>query len=128
METSPLLPGVGLHKLFSSILDQDLCLYVKLPRSYERTEDDYQVLYCLDANRSFPIYATTSLIYETPAFGTKEIVMVGIGYTVDPDNLKGLAQWGAWRTRDLTPVNRPDVDSHMQKVLSKIPGVNEIVY
>jgi predicted alpha/beta superfamily hydrolase len=99
-------------------------LYVKLPRSYERTEDDYPVLYCLDANRTFPIYATTSLIYETPAFGAREIVIVGIGYKVDPDSLKGLAQWGAWRTRDLTPVNRPDVDSYWQEVLSKIPGVN----
>jgi predicted alpha/beta superfamily hydrolase len=126
METSPLLPGVVLHKLYSSILDQDMYLFVKLPLSYERTGDDYPVLYCLDANRTFPIYATTSLIYETPAFGTKEIVIVGIGYKVDQDNLTGLAQWGAWRTRDLTPVNRPDVDRYWQDVLSKFHGVNGI--
>jgi uncharacterized protein len=126
MESSPLLPGVVLHELYSSILDQDMYLYVKLPWSYERTQTIYPVLFCLDANRSFPIYATTSLIYETPAFGTREIVMVGIGYKVDQDRLKGLAQWGAWRTRDLTPVSRPDVDSHWEEVLSKFPGMNEI--
>jgi uncharacterized protein len=121
METSHLLPGVGLHELYSSILDQDMYLYVKLPWSYERTQTSYPVLFCLDANRSFPIFATTSFIYETPAFGTREIVIVGIGYKVDLDSLKGLAQWGAWRTRDLTPVSRPDVDQNMQAMLSKIP-------
>jgi len=126
METSPLLPGVVLHTLYSTVLDQDMVLFVKLPLSYERTEDDYPVLYCLDANRTFPIYATTSLIYETPAFGSKEIVIVGIGYNVDQDGLKSLAQWGAWRTRDLTPINRPNVDSYWQDVLSKFPGVNGI--
>jgi predicted alpha/beta superfamily hydrolase len=122
METSPLLPGVVLHELHSSILDQDMYLYVKLPWSYERTQVIYPVLFCLDANRTFPIYATTSLIYENPAFGAREIVIVGVGYKVDQDRPEGLAQWGAWRTRDLTPVSRPDVDSYWQEVLSKIPG------
>jgi uncharacterized protein len=122
METSTLLPGVVLHELHSSILDQDMYLYVKLPWSYARTQTIYPVLFCLDANRTFSIYATTSLIYETPAFGTREIVIVGVGYKVDQDNLKGLAQWGAWRTRDLTPVSRPDADQHMQAMISKIPG------
>ena len=126
METSPLLPGVVLHELHSSILDQDMYLYVKLPWSYARTQTIYPVLFCLDANRTFPIYVTTSMIYETPAFGTREIVIVGIGYKVDQDGLKGLAQWGVWRTRDLTPVSRPNVDSYWQDVLSKFHGLNGI--
>jgi predicted alpha/beta superfamily hydrolase len=90
METSPLLPAVVLHEVPSSILDQDLQPYVKLPWSYKRSENGYPVLYCLDANRSFPVYSTTSLIYETPGANSQEIVIIGIGYKVDSDRIRVL--------------------------------------
>lgn len=109
--TIPLnIPGIEVQSLHSNLLNRDLQLYIKLPWSYTHSDKVYPVLYCTDANRSFPIYSTMSLIYETPGPDTPEILIVGIGYKVDPDRMKGLMQWTMMRTHDLTPVNRTDVD------------------
>jgi uncharacterized protein len=103
-------PGVEVRGLHSQLLGQDLLLYVKLPWYYDRDDASYPVLYALDANRSFPLYSTMSLIYETPGAQAREILIVGVGYKVDSDRIRGLAQWAAWRTRDLTPVRREEVE------------------
>ena len=63
---STVQPGVEVRELHSQLLDQDLQLYVKLPWYYDRADATYPVLFALDANRSFPLYSTTSLIHETP--------------------------------------------------------------
>jgi predicted alpha/beta superfamily hydrolase len=114
------LPGIEVQSLHSNILNRDLQLYIKLPWSYDRSDTVYPVLYCTDANRSFPIYSTMSLIYETPGPETPEILIVGVGYKVDPDRMKALAQWTIWRTHDLTPVNRIDIDQWWQHRLSPL--------
>lgn len=121
-----LQPGVEVGELHSSILNQNLQLYIKLPWSYERSDATYPVLFCLDGNRSFPLYSTMSLIYETPGFNAQEIVIVGIGYQVDDDRLKGLAQWSAWRTRDLLPERREKIEEYWQERLSPLMGGEEI--
>ncbi len=114
-------PGVEVRELHSSILDQDLLLYIKLPWKYEQGEGVYPALYSLDANRSFSIYASMSLTYETPVFHPKEeIIIVGIGYRLDDDRLRGLAQWSAWRTRDLTLVNSAETDAYWQENIAKL--------
>jgi predicted alpha/beta superfamily hydrolase len=114
------LPGVEVRDLHSHILNQELQLFVKLPWTYERSDRTYPVLFALDANRSFPIYSTTSLIFETPGGNAPEILIVGIGYRVDRDRLRGLAEWGAWRTRDLTPVRREATEQGMSRTLAAI--------
>jgi predicted alpha/beta superfamily hydrolase len=121
-----LQPGVEVGELHSSILDQNLQLYIKLPWSYERSNATYPVLFCLDGNRSFPLYSTMSLIYETPGFNAQEIVIVGIGYQVDDDRLKSLAQWAAWRTRDLLPERREKIEEYWKERLSPLMGGEEI--
>jgi predicted alpha/beta superfamily hydrolase len=122
-----LQPGVEVLELHSSILNLDLQLYIKLPWSYERSDGTYPVLYCLDGNRSFPLYSTMSLIYETPGgLNAHEIVIVGIGYHVDDDRLKGLAQWAAWRTRDLLPERREKIEEYWIDRLSPLMGGEEI--
>jgi predicted alpha/beta superfamily hydrolase len=122
-EASPVtLPGTELRSVHSDALDRGLELFVKLPLSYERSELRYPVLYCLDANRSFPLYATMSLILETPGLSSQEIVLVGVGYQVDSDRLRGLAQWAAWRTRDLTPVRDEETERFWTQRLSAITG------
>jgi predicted alpha/beta superfamily hydrolase len=105
-----ILPGVETQIFHSSLLDQDLQLFIKLPWTYETGDKTYPVLFVLDANRSFPIYSTLSLIFETPGSNVQEIVIVGIGYQVGDERVRGLAQWGQWRTRDLTPVRREEVE------------------
>ena len=113
-------PGVEVREMYSHLLNQDLQLFVKLPWTYERSDDAYPVLFCLDANRSFPLYSTLSLVFETPGMNANAILVVGVGYKVDIDRIRGLAQWGAWRTRDLTPVRREEIEQHWRGVLAKM--------
>jgi predicted alpha/beta superfamily hydrolase len=121
-----LQPGVEVRMLHSSILNQTLQLYIKLPWSYERSDAPYPVLYCLDGNRSFLLYSTMSMIYETPVVNVQEIVIVGIGYLVADDREKGLAQWAAWRTRDLLPERREKIEEYWKERLSPLMGGEEI--
>ena len=119
-------PGVEVRQMHSQVLDQGMQLFIKLPWGYERSDMSYLVLYCLDANRSFPLYSTISIIAETPGFNAREIIIVGIGYQVDEDRLRGLAQWAAWRTRDLTPERSDEIDTFWQERLSPLMGGEEI--
>lgn len=120
------IPGTEVRRLHSEILDRDLELFVKLPWSYGEKPARYRVLFCVDGNRSFPLWATTSLMLETPGSETEEIVVVGIGYSVSQDRLAGLADWASWRTQDLTPVRRPDVEASWEARLSAVPGRGEV--
>lgn len=120
-----LQPGVEVRLLHSHIINQGIQLYIKLPLSYERSDKTYPVLYCLDANRSFLLYSSLSLLFETPGFNTQEIIIVGIGYEVDEDRFKGLAQWAAWRTRDLLPERSEKIEAYWQERLSPFMGGEE---
>lgn len=120
------LPGTELRTLHSEAIGQDFELYVKLPRSYHHSDATYPVLFTLDGNRSFPLFSTMSLIYETPGSGNPEIVVVGIGYRVDQDPLLALADWSAWRTRDLTPEPAPESEAYWEERLSALPGGEEV--
>ena len=115
-------PGTETRTVHSKILGQDLELYVKLPWTYAQSDKVYPVLFSLDGNRSFPLYSTMSLIFETPGRTTEEILIAGVGYQLDPDRLRGLAQWAAWRTRDLIPVPDEGTDRYWNKTLSALLG------
>jgi predicted alpha/beta superfamily hydrolase len=120
--TSLLQPGIEVRLLHSEILKQDFDLYIKLPWTYGRGDGVYPVLFTLDGNRSFHLYSTMSLIYETPGTGGEEIIIVGIGYKVDEDRMMGLAQWAAWRTRDYTPNQNEETEQYWKTKLSEIVG------
>lgn len=120
MVTTILQPGIEVRDLDSHIMNQAVQLYIKLPWSYDQSDTTYPVLFSLDGNRSFPLYSTMSLIYETPGTNTQEIIIVGTGYRVDSDRIKGLAQWAAWRTRDLTPVRREETEQYWKERLSAL--------
>ncbi len=122
METSILQPGIEIQPLHSNILNQDLVLFIKLPSYYETSNATYPVLYTTDANRSFTLYSTMSLIYETDRTDTNDIVIVGMGYRLDGTPVRGLAQWAAWRTRDLTPVSRKKIDEDWEVRLTPLLG------
>jgi predicted alpha/beta superfamily hydrolase len=113
-------PGIEVQDLYSRLTNQDLQLFVKVPWYYDRSDAIYPVLFSLDGNRAFPLYSTPSLIYETPGTNTKEIVIVGIGYKTDSDRIRGLTQWAAWRTRDLTPVRRVEIEQYWNERLSAL--------
>jgi hypothetical protein len=127
MSIAILQPGVEVQELHSSILGQNLQLYIKLPWSYDRSNAIYPVLFSLDGNRSFWLYSTMSLIYETPGMNANDIMIVGIGYQVDKDRLRGLAQWAAWRTRDLLPERSEESEKYWKERLSALLGGEEIL-
>jgi predicted alpha/beta superfamily hydrolase len=114
------LPGIEAQLLHSTVLQRELQLFIKLPWSYEHSSTVYPVLYCTDANRSFFTYSTSSLIFETPGPKTPEILIVGIGYCVDAKRIRGLAQWTQWRTYDLTPTSRTEIDQWWVERLSHL--------
>lgn len=115
-------PGVELHSLHSDILDQEYQLHIKLPWSYDSSDTKFPVLFCLDANRAFPLYSTMSLIYETPGTKADEIIVVGIGYKVDSDRIRGLGEWAVLRTRYLTPERREETNKYWNERLSPLLG------
>jgi predicted alpha/beta superfamily hydrolase len=115
-----LQPGLEVRDIHSNIINQDFELYIKLPWRYFCSDTTYPVLFSLDGNRSFPLYSTMSLIYETPGTNTKEIIIVGVGYKIDSDRIRGLAQWASWRTRDLTPVRSEETEQYWKERLSAL--------
>jgi predicted alpha/beta superfamily hydrolase len=121
------LPGTEVRTLHSELLDRDFELYVKLPWSYRETEGSYPVLFTLDANRTFPLYATTSSVFETPGGGgAREVVVVGIAYKVSESPLEGLVDWATWRRIDFEPRPNPEADAELKTRLSTLPGQGEV--
>jgi len=112
------IPDTELRTLHSSILNQEMNIYIKLPVSYyTNPQKIYQAWYVTDANRTFPMVANMVSLFEVPTITEPEIVVIGIGYKI-----KDMGDWAAWRTRDLTPTNVPAVDSGWAKMLSGITG------
>jgi len=106
------------RSLYSKILDQEMVLYIKIPATYKTdTQKIYPCYYCTDGNRSFPMIADMANSFEVPVIAEPEIFVVGIGYKI-----RDLADWGAWRTRDLTPTNVPASDTYWAGVFSKLAG------
>jgi uncharacterized protein len=104
--------------LFSKILNQEMNIFIKLPMLYRRNIDKkYPCWYVTDANRSFPMLANIVSIFEVPDPGKGEMIIVGIGYKI-----RDVADWAAFRTRDLTPVNDPEVDVYFNKILNQTTG------
>jgi predicted alpha/beta superfamily hydrolase len=125
-ESISIQPGIDLRHLHSGILNRDFELYVKLPWRYHQTDAIYPLLLALDANRSFFLYSTMSLIYETPPTDCQEVVIVGIGYRLEDDRIRGLADWAASRTCDLTPVRKEETERFWEERLSALMEGGEI--
>ena len=107
------LPNTELRPFHSTILNQDMLIYIKLPVSYSKNPQKiYPALYMIDANYGFPMVANFLSLYEIPGTSQPEICLVGIGYKIDSFS-ESFNQWSAWRTRDLTPPipKRPAADS-----------------
>jgi uncharacterized protein len=120
MDNFPLvtIPLTETRSLYSKILEQEMVLFIKLPASYKiNTEKIYPCWYLTDANRSFAMIANMANFFEIPVIIEPEIFIVGIGYKI-----KDMGDWGAWRTRDLTPTNRPSMDTYWTGIFSKFAG------
>jgi uncharacterized protein len=103
---------------YSKILDQEMVLYIKIPATYKtNTQKIYPCWYATDANLAFAMIADMANTFEVPVITEPEIFVVGIGYKI-----RDMGDWGAWRTRDLTPTNIPSSDTYWKDVFSKFAG------
>jgi hypothetical protein len=103
---------------YSKILDQEMVLYIKIPATYKtNTQKIYPCWYATDANLAFAMVADMANTFEVPVIVEPEIFVVGIGYKI-----RDMGDWGAWRTRDLTPTNIPSSDTYWAGVFSKFAG------
>lgn len=106
------------RSFYSKILDQEMELYIKIPATYKtETQKMYPCFYGTDGNRSFGMIADMANSFEVPVIVEPEIFVVGIGYKI-----RDLGDWGAWRTRDLTPTNIPSSDTYWAGLFSKFAG------
>jgi len=112
------VPNTESRTLHSTLYDQDFDIMIRLPDTYHPDSSMiYPVMYVTDANRSFPMVANISFLLGFPKTDFPEVIVVGIGYRI-----KGLEDWAAWRTRDLTPTNVPATDKGTSEMLSKLSG------
>jgi uncharacterized protein len=112
------VPLTETRSFYSKILEQEMVLFIKLPASYKNNTDKvYPCWYLTDANRSFAMIANMADFFEVPVIIEPEIFIVGIGYKI-----KDMGDWGAWRTRDLTPTNIPSSDTYWAGIFSKFAG------
>jgi len=106
------------RSFYSKILEREMVLYIKIPATYKiNTQKIYPCYYGTDANRAFPMVADMANTFEVPVIVEPEIFVVGIGYKI-----KDMGDWGAWRTQDLTPTNRPASDTYWSDIFSKFAG------
>jgi uncharacterized protein len=112
------VPDTEVRTIFSKILNQEMNIYIKLPMLYRLSSDKkYPSWYVTDANRSFPMLANIGSVFEVPDPSQGEIIIIGIGYKI-----RDVADWAAYRTRDLTPINDPGVDGYINKFLNQATG------
>jgi predicted alpha/beta superfamily hydrolase len=112
------VPNTEMRSFYSKILGQDMILFVKLPsRYYNDSQKSYPSWYFTDGNRSFPLIANIASIFEIPVPSEPELIIISMAYKI-----KDMADWGAWRTRDLTPTNVPSIDSGWAKTLTGMTG------
>ena len=117
------IPNTELRTLYSKLFDQEFNIFIQLPMTYNPDSSNiYPVMYVTDANRCFPLVANISTLLGFPKTEFPEIIVVGIGYKI-----KGMEDWAAWRTRDLTPTNVPATDKNTQELLSTLSGKDIIV-
>ena len=114
------IPNTRKEKIKSQNVDQEYELSIALPPSYEKTEDNYPILYLLDSNYFFTIIA--SVVDFLNVFGpwdklhVPEMIIVGIGYPS-----KGPALL-TYRSRDYTPVD--DTEFYIQSFESAGVDIN----
>jgi uncharacterized protein len=110
--------GTETRAFYSQVLGQDMILYIKLPATYYKdTAKVYPCWYVTDANRAFPMVANIADLFEIPVVVEPEVLIVGIAYKI-----QDMADWGAWRTRDLTPANVPALDTYWSNLFSGMTG------
>jgi hypothetical protein len=111
--------GTATINMHSAILNRDMQIFIKFPANYDSNPQKiYPCMYVTDANLTFALVANIAGVYSVPEVVEPQIFVVGIGYKVSV-----LAEWGGYRTRDLTPTNIPARDTYWSGAFSKMGGI-----
>jgi uncharacterized protein len=96
------LPQTEVRYIHSSIIGEEIKIFVSLPENYQLTDTTFPVLYLTDANLMF---ATTNQVLRMMQIGRElpQIILIGLGYRTD--NLSTVFKL---RSGDLTPTPIPD--------------------
>ncbi|MFC1475848.1 alpha/beta hydrolase [Candidatus Zixiibacteriota bacterium] len=114
--------GSETRMLHSDIVNEDFEIYISYPLGPPASDTVYPVLYCLDANRSFGLVSNVVNILSMPYQEIPYMLVVGIGYPIE-----SMADWGAWRRRDLTPTHDSTSDKNWTDFLAELSGRDDIV-
>ncbi|WP_375202020.1 alpha/beta hydrolase [Hyphococcus sp.] len=95
------LPGSEVIPLTSEINGVEYALYVKLPRGYETSTEEYPLLVTLDADYQFAV-AANHVEHLSARGQAPEMIIVSIGYAYDPEDTDA---YRLNRTRDYTPAH-----------------------
>lgn len=95
------LPNTQVIPLTAKSNGIDYELYVKLPKGYDESDEDYPVMITLDADYQFAI-AANHVEHLADRGQAPDIIVVSIGYSYDPMDKQA---YRINRTRDYTPVH-----------------------
>ncbi|MEW7280418.1 alpha/beta hydrolase-fold protein [Aquimarina sp. 2201CG1-2-11] len=90
------LKGTEVHQITSTINQKIYDLYVKLPKSYSKTDKKFPILMLTDSDYSFPLVASINR-----RLNVEEFILIGISYSKGEKNTTS-------RTRDYTPTYSPN--------------------
>ncbi len=103
--------------LQSEIMQRDFEIQVSLPPGYYLTEENYPVLYTLDANRSFGMVSDIVNVLSFPVSEIPPMIVIGIGYPIN-----SLEEWGALRHYDYTPTILEQSNERWSAMLTEMTG------
>ncbi len=105
MTKSILQPGVEIQTLYSEKFKSELLLFIKLPFEYnnEKTKVIPSHISWMETIVSHFFLYIILILRDAHVGHKNNTIIVGIGYVVSDDRIKGLAEFFAWRSRDLNP-------------------------
>ncbi|UOB18656.1 alpha/beta hydrolase [Abyssalbus ytuae] len=90
------IKGTEVHQIKSSINQKAYDLYVKLPKSYSKTDKKFPILILSDSDYSFPLVTSINR-----RLNVEEYILIGISYSKGDKSTIS-------RTRDYTPTYSPN--------------------
>ncbi len=90
------LKETEVHQITSTINQKIYDLYIKLPKSYSKTDKKFPILILTDSDYSFPLVASINR-----RLNVEEFILIGISYSKGEKNTIS-------RTRDYTPTYSPN--------------------
>jgi len=103
------LPNTSQHVLHSTSIDEDFLISVSMPPSYSASNEDFPIVYLVDANSLFATAASNIRLLQG-AGSLPQFILVGIGYDLRDKNP---LDYLTLRYRDMTHVSDPEIERRL---------------